>query len=106
MTATQVLIICGIVSSYAIVLSLGLGLGYIFLSKSIDFNSDRPTSFLKSQGKKTPNSNTAIEIDDTKVVLNVSTDGLEKKYDNMTKETKVKSDIAGSVNKLKSMKGK
>ena len=64
-----------------------------------------PTSFLKSQGKPTQKNN-SIEIDDTKVVLKVDTDGLEKKFDKIADSKKVKSDISSSVNKLKSMKGK
>ncbi len=100
-------ILCSVlVCSYILVFALGAGLGYIFMSRGSslqDFTA--PTSFLKSQGKPTQKNN-SIEIDDTKVVLKVDTDGLEKKFDKIADSKKVKSDISSSVNKLKSMKGK
>ena len=100
MDAITIILCVVLVCSYIIVFALGAGLGYLFLP---DFAA--PTSFLKSQGKPTQK-NKSIEIDDTKVVLKVDTDGLEKKFDKIADSKKVKSDISSSVNKLKSMKGK
>ncbi len=104
---TTTVIMCSIlICSYMIVFSLGVAFGYLFLAKGITgTNFNAPTSFLKSQGKPTQKSN-SIQIDDTKVVLKVDTDGLEKKFDKIAESKKVKSDISSSVNKLKSMKGK
>ncbi len=105
MDTSTVVLCCVLICSYIIVFSLGAGLGYLFLPKGssqADFMA--PKSFLKSAGKKTQQN--SIEIDDTKVVLKVDTDGLEKKFDKIADSKKVKSDISSSVNKLKSMKGK
>ena len=100
------IILCSVlVCSYILVFALGAGLGYIFIPRDSQIDFAAPTSFLKSQGKPKPKNN-SIEIDDTKVVLKVDTDGLEKKFDKIADSKKVKSDISSSVNKLKSMKGK
>jgi len=103
---TSTVMLCSVlVCSYIMVFSLGAGLGYLFLPKGSSLQDfAAPTSFLKNQGK--PKKNNSIEIDDTKVVLKVDTDGLEKKFDKIADSKQVKSDISNSVNKLKSMKGK
>ena len=77
---TSTIIVCSVlVCSYIVVFSLGAGLGYLFLPRGSSLQDfAAPTSFLKSQGKPTQKNN-SIEIDDTKVVLKVDTDGLEKK---------------------------
>ena len=100
-------ILCSVlVCSYILVFALGAGLGYVFLQKGNSLEGfAAPTSFLKNQGRPIQK-NSSIEIDDTKVVLKVDTDGLEKKFDKIADSKKVKSDISSSVNKLKSMKGK
>jgi len=103
---TSTIILCSVlVCSYIAVFSLGAGLGYLIIPRSSLQDFETPTSFLKNQGKSTQRNN-SIEIDDTKVVLKVDTDGLEKKFDKIADSKKVKSDISSSVNKLKSMKGK
>ena len=103
MSSTDMMLIILIIISHMLIMILGVGLGYLIWGRQ-ESTYEKPLSFLKSQGKEKKNN--SIEIDDTKVVLSVSTDGYEKKYDNMTKETKVQNNIASSVNKLKSMKGK
>ena len=105
MDAITIILCVVLVCSYIIVFALGAGLGYLFLPRGSQADFAAPTSFLKSQGKPTQKNN-SIEIDDTKVVLKVDTDGLEKKFDKIADSKKVKSDISSSVNKLKSMKGK
>jgi hypothetical protein len=46
-----------------------------------------------------------IKIDDKKIVTEIKTDGLEKKYQNLG-ETKISDEnISSSINKLKNMKG-
>ncbi len=105
MDALSIIVCAVLVCSYIIVFALGAGLGYLFLPRGSQTDFAAPTSFLKSQGKPKPKNN-SIEIDDTKVVLKVDTDGLEKKFDKIADSKKVKSDISSSVNKLKSMKGK
>jgi len=63
------------------------------------FNT-RPKSFFDQQ-----HNDTKVSIDDKKYVVNISTDGLEKKYAQLgeTKESSEKIDSA--INKLKNMKG-
>jgi len=104
---TSIIILCSVlVCSHIAVFSIGAAVGYIMVSNSSSLHdSAAPTSFLKSQGRPAQKNN-SIEIDDTKVVLKVDTDGLEKKFDKIADSKKVKSDISSSVNKLKSMKGK
>ena len=90
-------ILCSVlVCSYILVFALGAGLGYVFMSRGSLQDFAAPTSFLKSQGKPTQKNN-SIEIDDTKVVLKVDTDGLEKKFDKIAESKKIKSDISSSV---------
>ena len=105
MDAITIILCVVLVCSYIIVFALGAGLGYLFLPRGSQADFAAPTSFLKSQGKPTQKNN-SIEIDNTKEVLKVDTDGLEKKFDKIADSKKVKSDISSSVNKLKSMKGK
>lgn len=64
-----------------------------------------PRNFFKEQAKELKNIDNSISIDDTKVVLNIDTNNLEKKYQELTKTTTHKNDISNSVNKLKNMKG-
>lgn len=49
--------------------------------------------------------NKKIDIDETKVVMNIDTTKLEKKFTNIAEQKTVDTDISGSVNKLKQMKG-
>ena len=92
-----------IITLAILIFSAGLYVGR-FMNNS--HTETKPSSFLKSQGRKNTGQNSNIEIDDTKVVLKVDTGGMEKKFDKMTESKSVKNDISSSVNKLKSMKGK
>lgn len=104
MEVSAIMLVCVIFLTFILVFVLGLGLGFWIGKNNSQGDVQTPGSFLKSNGmKKQKNS---LEIDDTKVVLKIDTQGMEKKFDNITKETSVKNDISNSVNKLKSMKGK
>jgi ACT domain-containing protein len=46
-----------------------------------------------------------LDIDETKVVLNIDTTKLEKKFTNLAEQKIVDTDISESVNRLKQMKG-
>jgi hypothetical protein len=50
-------------------------------------------------------SNKKLNIDETKVVLNIDTTQMEKKFTNIAEQKTVETDISESVNKLKQMKG-
>jgi len=103
MESSVIIIICSLLCSHIIFFSAGIFLGFMIPKGYSQEVSRAPVSFLKSQKEK---DNHKIQIDDKKVVLNVSTDGLEKKFDKITEEKKTKNNISNSVNKLKSMKGK
>lgn len=50
------------------------------------------------------NNNKKLSIDDRKVVLGVSTEGLDKKYEKLGDTKQSDDNISSSVNKLKSLK--
>jgi hypothetical protein len=65
-------------------------------------SAKKPDSFLRKDNTKQAN----INIDDKKIVLKISTDDLQKKYEQIAQTTETKVDISGSVNKLKNLRGK
>lgn len=81
----------------------------ILLSSKFDKrqnNQDNePRNFFKEQAKADKNIDKSISIDNTKVVLSIDTNNLEKKYQELGKTTTHKNDISNAVNKLKNMKG-
>ena len=83
--------------------SMGIYVGRFFCSHNQEY--EKPMSFLKTASNK-PLIKNSITIDDTKVVTKIDTDGMEKKYSQMTKDSVKENTIKSSVNKLKSMKGK
>lgn len=46
----------------------------------------------------------SISIDEKKIVTDISTDGMEKKYGDITNTISTNENISGSINKLKSLK--
>jgi hypothetical protein len=99
----DIIIFILLIISHIITLATGLIMGYI-LSGNSQNNVGAPASFLKSTKK--PLLNNDISIDEKKVVLDLSTDGMEKKFEDITRPVSIKNDISNSVNKLKNMKGK
>jgi hypothetical protein len=55
--------------------------------------------------EKNKTKNNIVKIDETKYVSHISTEGLEKKYDNLGETTVSKNDTITSINKLKNLKG-
>lgn len=82
--------------------SLGLIVGRLYNNNFIPSINDMISVKSKTQDRNKIN----IEIDDTKYVSKISTDGLEKKYDQLGDIKQSKDDTVSSVNKLKNMKGK
>lgn len=79
-------------------------LGYLF-GKLKSFNGvvyDKPKSFFQQQ-KEQPTQ--TVAIDSSKIVTNISTGGLEKKYNDFGTQKESSEDISSSINKLKNMKG-
>lgn len=77
-------------------------------SNGIILNQDnKPQSFFNQHKNKianTYNSQPSISIDDTKVVVAIKTDGLEKKYQTLGNTQTSSENISDSVNKLKNLK--
>lgn len=86
--------------SYITVFILGLIIGYIIKqSQNSGVYNSRPKSFFEQQEK-----NETAKIDDTKYVVNIGTDKLEKKYDSLGDTVVSESNINNAVNKLKNLK--
>jgi len=80
-------------------------IGYFYgLSKSVNGVSnlivDKPKNFFDHSVTK----NKKISIDNTKVVTDIKTDNLEKKYESLGDIKNSGDDISGSINKLKNLK--
>jgi hypothetical protein len=77
-------------------------IGY-FLGKqsSVGVSND-----ISNPQRKSVSSNTKhkISIDETKIVTEINTDGLEKKYDQLGETKQSNENIANSINKLKNIK--
>jgi hypothetical protein len=89
----------------AILTMNSLFIGYL-IGRSINsgVTNNSPQSFF-SQNKNSPVASNSLSIDDKKFVVDIKTDGLEKKYDNLGDIKQTKENISNSVNKLKNLKG-
>lgn len=74
------------------------------IGKLLNFNSNTDT---KIGNKKTNKEKivSEIKIDDAKVVLDINTNNLTKKFDSLGTTKTSSENIASSINKLKNMKG-
>jgi hypothetical protein len=86
-------------------LSFGMGyiIGKITNLGGVYYNEreHKPQSFFD----KPTNNRPKIEINDDKYVVEIKTDGLEKKFNEFADIKKSNENITNSVNKLKNMKG-
>lgn len=92
-----------------VLLSLNLicfGLGYLLgkINNNQFIVSDGMVNHNQTKNSKTKNID-KIEIDSSKVVTKINTDGLEKKYETLGETKSSQEKIENSVNKLKNMKG-
>lgn len=76
-------------------------IGYLLgrLGLRVGVSKDSPRSFFSQY-----ESNNNLSIDDKKVVVDINTDGLEKKYNTLGDVKKTNDNISDSVNKLKNLK--
>lgn len=79
-------------------------IGYMFgrINNNIYSNNkiiETPSFFNKQKSEN------KVSIDSTKIVTNINTNGLEKKYTNIGNTKETTENITTSINKLKSMKG-
>lgn len=79
----------------------GLILGRLWSGSSVYNSMEKPKSFLQ---KNNESNKEKITIDDKKVVLDIKTDGMEKKYENLGEVKQSSENISSSVDKLKQMK--
>lgn len=73
---------------------------YLSKEQSLQIND-----MVSVKSKTNDRNKTTIEIDDTKYVAKISTEGLEKKYTSLGDVKKTDQNISSSVNKLKNLKG-
>lgn len=80
-------------------------IGYFFgrFTNNNGVSIDKPKSFFRQQDSKTKEVNT-ISIDDKKFVVDITTEGLEKKYNSLGDIKTTEENISSSVNKLKNLK--
>jgi cytochrome c biogenesis protein ResB len=78
---------------------LGGIIGYLIASSGVSINN-KVSKFSNSQANKMAK----INIDDTKFVVDIKIDELEKKYEQLGDIKQSNDNISGSINKLKNMK--
>ena len=78
---------------------LGGIIGYLIASSGVYVNN-KASKFSNSQANKMAK----INIDDTKFVVDIKIDELEKKYEQLGDIKQSNDNINGSINKLKNMK--
>lgn len=81
---------------------LGLLCGKLLLQNPQSNNEVK--SFFKQQKTISNVEKNNISIDDTKYVVDIKTDGLEKKYDSLGDKKESTEQISSSINKLKNLK--
>lgn len=102
--SNHTIIILGILTISLNIIFFCLGYGWCkIISLNADNISNSGFNPLKKNNKKMPTMKLA-EIDDTKVVVNIKTDGLEKKYDTLGDVKQTGESINNSVNKLKNFR--
>lgn len=81
--------------------AFGLILGRLWISSSVYNNVEKPKSFLQ---KNNESNKEKVSIDDKKIVLDIKTEGMEKKYQNLGEVKQSSDTISSSVDKLKQLK--
>lgn len=95
-----------LVFTHICVFGMGFIIAFTYMNKRTSETDMSIQSFFdKQRASKKEDKRKQISIDDTKVVLDIKTDNLEKKFDKLGTNSKSKNDIKSSINKLKSMRG-
>lgn len=91
---------------FFVVFAIGFVLGKISSNTGvIQYKESKPKSFFDKEKEDSQEKSGAPSIDSSKFVVNIKTDGMEKKYNSLG-ETKVSNEnISNSISKLKNMKG-
>lgn len=86
------LLVCSFIIGYLI--------GLLSSTNGVSINNKNIGLIKSSKNEKTNH----ITIDDTKYVVDINTDGLEKKYDSIGEVKQSSDNLSQSVNKLKQLK--
>lgn len=108
MTSNQatIIILLLLIVAYVIVFIIGYILGKISVGGVYhSINNDQKIITKSNTSNIVKSSMNKVSIDDTKVVVDIKTDNLEKKYDSLGDIKQSNEDISLSINKLKNMKG-
>lgn len=106
MENSHILQISSFIVLFFIVFAVGYVLGKISSTNGvIQYGSTKPKSFFdKEKDDSLDNSKTPL-IDSSKFVVNIKTDGMEKKYQSLGETKTSNENISNSISKLKNMKG-
>ena len=96
-----VLIVIIAIISYFIVFILGLIIGLFWVNRGV---SNTVNTFRRSGSNNPSSTNSSITIDTSKVVTDIKTDGMEKKYQSIGDTKQSSENISNSIAKLKNMK--
>lgn len=109
MTSNQVtiIILLLLIVGYIIVFIVGYILGKLSVGNGVYNITDTNQKIVSSSNSKNITSipTNKVSIDDTKVVIDIKTSNLEKKYDSLGDIKQTNENISSSINKLKNMKG-
>lgn len=97
------ILIIGILSISLNIIFFCLGYGWCKIISFKEENIYSGSNIVKKNNTRTPAMQLA-SIDDTKVVVDIKTDGLEKKYDQLGEVKKTEDSITNSVDKLKNLR--
>jgi len=88
------------------IMSVGIGyiIGRIQGIHSQNILGSQPIKYSNKQYANNEKSQSKITIDDRKFVTDISTDGIEKKYNELGKVQQTDENISSSVNKLQNLK--
>jgi cytochrome c biogenesis protein ResB len=91
--------ICAVVSLQVLVF-----IGGIFVGRMIGNNNNGQYTSFSSKPNNNKKEKSNISIDSKTFVTDIKTEGMEKKFTDMTETTSTSIDISSSVNKLKNLK--
>jgi len=83
----------------------GYILGRLNNTNGVYHSQNNTQSFFTKHKTQEQDSNKKIDIDSTKVVIDIKTDNMQKKYDNLGETKQSNEQISSAINKLKNMRG-
>lgn len=83
----------------------GYIIGQLKNQNGVYHTQEKNVSFFNKQKIEQQKESKKIDIDSSKVVIDIKTDNLEKKYDSLGDTKKSQEQISTAINKLKNMRG-